>query len=101
MNTTAARQLDGYVYLAATKVRDHAVPISLYHYKLTTRETQVLSFIGQGYSINEIADTLYLSAHTIVTYCNSLKQKLHVKKATQLAVMAERLGLLKDLSFHL
>jgi len=101
MNTTAARQLDGLVYLAARKARDYTLPNTPIHHKLTAREIQVLKLIGLGYSINEIADNLYLSTHTIVSYCNSLKQKLQCKKATQLAVMAERLGLLNGLSFHL
>jgi len=68
---------------------------------LTAREREVLTHIGLGYSIHATANALFLSTHTIVTHCNSLKQKLQCKKATQLAVMAERLGLLAGLSFHL
>lgn len=101
MNTNAARQVEDVVYLSTRKARDHSVPLQLYHHSLTDREKEVLTYIGLGYSIHEIADSLFLSAHTIVTHCNSLKQKLHCKKATQLAVMSERLGLLTGLSFHL
>ncbi len=68
---------------------------------LTDRETEVLRGIGLGFSIRELADQYCLSTHTIISHRNSLKQKLHCKKATQLAVMAERLGLLSGLSFHL
>jgi len=101
MNTNAARQVGDVVYLSARMTRSPSMPIQLLSYNLTAREKQVLTHIGLGYSIHETATALFLSSHTIVSYCNSLKHKLHCKKATQLAVMAERLGLLTGLSFHL
>lgn len=101
MNTNAARQVGDVVYLSTRLARGPSVPIQFINYNLTTRETEVLTHIGLGYSIQEIANELFLSTHTIVSYCNSLKHKLHCKKATQLSVMAERLGLLTGLSFHL
>jgi len=67
---------------------------------LTNRETEVLRGIGLGFSIREMADELCLSSHTIISYRNSLKEKFRCKKATQLAVIAERLGLLIGFSFH-
>lgn len=67
---------------------------------LSTRETEVLRGIGLGFSIRELADELCLSSHTIVSHRKSLKEKFRCKKATQLAVMAERMGLLVGLSFH-
>ncbi len=74
--------------------RDYQYP------QLTSRETEVLQGIGLGFSIRELADQYCLSTHTIISHRNSLKEKLRCKKATQLAVMAERLGLLSGLSFH-
>jgi len=67
--------------------------------RLSQRETEVLRFIGLGYSIKEIGHMLYLSAHTIISHRNSIKEKSKCRKATQLAVLAERMGLLTDLDF--
>lgn len=76
-----------------------SVPHSASRRSLSKRETEVLRFIGLGYSIKEISELLFLSAHTIVTHRNSIKDKCNCRKATQLAVLAERMGLLTDLEF--
>ncbi len=102
MNRTTISCITLPVGVAGEVVRDHYIPPPLSDsYRLTTRETEVLQLIGLGYSIQEIGEQLFLSSHTIVSYRNSLKRKLHCKKATQLAVMAERMGLLTGLSFLL
>jgi|GEM_PF-2390156 len=101
MNRTTIRQAPLPVSVPGEVVRDHDIPPPLSDLnRLTTRETEVLQLIGLGYSIQEIGVELHLSSHTIVSYRKSLWRKLHCKKATQLAVMAERLGLLTGLSFH-
>lgn len=66
---------------------------------LSKRETEVLQLLGLGYSIKEIGQQLFVSAHTIITHRKSIKDKCNCRKATQLAVLAERLGLLSDLKF--
>ena len=75
------------------------VPHAVSRQRLSKRETEVLRLIGLGYSIKEISSQLFVSAHTIVTHRNSIKEKYNCRKATQLAVLAERMGLLTNLEF--
>lgn len=52
--------------------------------KLSDREVQVLELIGQGYNNRQIADRLNLDLTTIETYRARIKDKLHLKDATEL-----------------
>lgn len=52
---------------------------------LSDRELEVFELLGQGKSINEIAEHLYLSPKTIETYRAHLKEKLRVSSSQQLA----------------
>lgn len=52
--------------------------------QLTNRELEVLNYIGEGYSIREIAATLCLSAKTIETYHSNLIKKLQLSHARDL-----------------
>jgi DNA-binding NarL/FixJ family response regulator len=42
---------------------------------LTAREFEVLDLIGRGFTNSQIADTLYLSAHTVKTHINRIFAK--------------------------
>lgn len=66
---------------------------------LTNREIEVLTMIGLGYSIKEISGFLFLSTNTVATHRSSIKEKLQCRKATTLAVIADRMGLLTSLTF--
>jgi DNA-binding NarL/FixJ family response regulator len=52
--------------------------------RLTDRELEVFQLIGKGCSTNEIARTLNLSAKTIGTYRERIKEKLHLKHSGEL-----------------
>lgn len=52
---------------------------------LSDRELQVFELLGQGCSINEIAEHLHLSPKTIETYRSHLKEKLGIVSSQQLA----------------
>ena len=52
--------------------------------RLTDRELEVYRLIGQGLSTNEIAAKLSLSAKTIGTYRERIKEKLNLKHASEL-----------------
>jgi DNA-binding NarL/FixJ family response regulator len=52
--------------------------------KLSSREMQVLDLIAKGFTINEIAETLFLSHHTIVSHKQKLFYKFNVDKITTL-----------------
>lgn len=61
--------------------------------KLSDRELQVYELIGQGLTVNEIADKLFLSPKTIETYRAHLKEKLKLKNSAELTRHAIRWAL--------
>ena len=62
---------------------------------LTTRETEILKLIANGHSTQVIADTLFLSPHTVQTHRKSIIKKLNIKSPTEFVIYAMDLGLLK------
>ena len=52
--------------------------------RLSDRELDVLELIGQGYGAAEIAEMLNLSAKTINTYRDNIKEKLNIPSAGEL-----------------
>jgi DNA-binding NarL/FixJ family response regulator len=52
--------------------------------RLTDRELEVYRLIGEGLSTQQIADSLKVSAKTIQTYRNFIKEKLVIENATEL-----------------
>lgn len=56
--------------------------------RLTDRELEVFSQIGQGYSVREIANRLGLSIKTIETYRGQIKEKLNIRQANKLVIHA-------------
>ena len=57
-------------------------------YNLTTRETQILKLITEGYSNNEIANHLFVSINTTKAHVASILQKLEVDDRLQAALKA-------------
>ena len=57
-------------------------------YNLTSRETQILKLITEGYSNNEIAKTLFVSINTTKAHVASILQKLEVDDRLQAALKA-------------
>lgn len=60
---------------------------------LTPRELEVLSLIGQGMALKEIATTLHRSYKTIENHRGSIGRKLHMDDRVKLAEIARRAGL--------
>ncbi len=60
---------------------------------LTPRELEILELIARGMDNPEIAQTLFLSQHTIKNHVSSILVKLQVKNRVQAAVRAVRRGL--------
>jgi len=50
---------------------------------LSEREKEVLSLSAQGYSMNEIADKLFISTDTIKFHRKNVFEKLQVKNITE------------------
>ena len=63
---------------------------------LTPREREVLQFIGDGRTNQEIADGLGLSVHTVQTHRIHIMNKLGLHNRAQLVSYAARLGILSD-----
>ncbi|WP_195575896.1 LuxR C-terminal-related transcriptional regulator [Paenibacillus sp. 1001270B_150601_E10] len=61
---------------------------------LTPREHEMLRFIANGYSNDEIARSLYLSEGTVKRYIHHLYQKLEAKNRVQAITRAKELRLL-------
>jgi DNA-binding NarL/FixJ family response regulator len=60
---------------------------------LTPREMEILELIARGMDNPEIAQTLFLSQHTIKNHVSSILVKLQVENRIQAAVRAVRRGL--------
>lgn len=61
---------------------------------LSERELEVLRYIAEGLTNQEIAQRLILSPTTIKTHVQNILQKLEVSDRTQAAVLAVRCGLI-------
>lgn len=61
---------------------------------LSSRELDVLKLIAEGFSNQEIADKLFVSANTIKTHSSRIFEKLDVKRRTQAVEKARRLNII-------
>ncbi len=84
--------LSGQVYLSermATKLVDKLVgskpeESSSWIERLTDRELEVFSLLGEGKGTRQISERLHLSVKTIETYRSRIKDKLNLKSGTEL-----------------
>ncbi len=60
---------------------------------LSRREHEILRLLNDGYASNEIADRLGITPKTVANRQTAIKQKLGASSASQLIVIARRLGL--------
>ena len=63
---------------------------------LSKREKEVLKLIAQEFTTQEIADTLFLSKHTIESYRKNLISKLEVRNLAGLTKYALKMGLVEE-----
>lgn len=61
---------------------------------LSAREKEVLTFIADGFSNQEIADQLFISLHTVKTHARKINAKLGAKSRTQAIVKARELTII-------
>ena len=76
------------VLQAASKGDDNEVQAPERDYGLTSRETQILKLITEGYSNIEIANELFVSINTTKAHVASILQKLEVDDRLQAALKA-------------
>lgn len=60
---------------------------------LTDREREILSLIGQGATNREIAESLFLSPHTVKEHISGLYRKLGARNRADAVQRAQRLGI--------
>jgi len=77
-----------HVVLKAATNSNAPDPSAKSNYNLTTRETQILKLITEGYSNNEIAKELFVSINTTKAHVASILQKLEVDDRLQAALKA-------------
>jgi two-component system, NarL family, invasion response regulator UvrY len=65
------------------------------HTKLSEREFEVLIRIGDGFTTREIADALNISANTVDTYRARIKEKMNLKRDSQIIHYCIAAGLIK------
>jgi DNA-binding NarL/FixJ family response regulator len=73
----AAKLLRGF---KGTRADDDRSPLQ----RLSDRELQIFRLIGEGRSVKDIADTLFLSPKTVETHKEHIKQKLDLKTSNDL-----------------
>jgi len=61
---------------------------------LSDREREILDLISQGFSNQEIADSLYISIHTVKSHTANLYSKLNVSRRTQAVQKARDLKII-------
>jgi DNA-binding NarL/FixJ family response regulator len=61
--------------------------------ELTARETTILHLVAEGKTNKEIASELVISENTVKIHLRNILEKLHLKNRVQIAVYAERRGL--------
>ena len=61
---------------------------------LSAREISVLKLIAQGLSNQEIAESLFISLHTVKTHARRINTKLGVARRTQAVARAKSMGVL-------
>lgn len=62
---------------------------------LTDREREIATLVGRGLTNPEIASRVYLSEATIKTHLSTIQTKLDARNRVDIAVLAERAGLLR------
>lgn len=65
------------------------------HEKLSTKETQIVELVAEGYKNREIAERLLLSEQTVKSHLGRIFRKMHVSNRSQLvsAIMRNKVSL--------
>lgn len=90
----ASRLVVEYVTAYAERPRRTGRP-GIRNGDLSERELEVLSRLARGESNRKIAETMFISVHTVRAHVRSLMQKLHVNNRVQAATYALKHGLVQ------
>lgn len=61
---------------------------------LTKREIEVMTLLASAYTVNEVAEKLFISAHTAETHRKNIMAKLRFKNKAELVIYAKENGYL-------
>lgn len=59
-----------------------------HRHELTSRELEVLKKVALGYTNKEIADQLFISAHTVISHRKNISEKTGIKTISGLTMLA-------------
>ncbi|MDB5271776.1 MAG: hypothetical protein JWO58_143 [Chitinophagaceae bacterium] len=63
---------------------------------LSQREIEIVELISKGYTNSMIAESLFLSIHTISTHRKNILKKIGVRKSSELVMYAIKTGIIKS-----
>lgn len=86
------QQAPGWLQRLSRKAMGQNEVINASESLLSKRELAVLSLIAQGHSNQQIAETLYISLHTVKTHARRINVKLGVQRRTQAVARAKAEG---------
>ncbi len=91
---TAIRQVrQGQLYLDAGLNLPATETLQPEKMTLTKRELEICLLLTEGHSVQEIADTLFISCKTVYTHREHIMAKTGVKSTIELAQVAARMGI--------
>ena len=64
--------------------------------KLTRREKEILAFVAKGMTTNQIAESLFISSHTVESHRKNLMEKFQTKSVTAAVKSAIEYGLIRE-----
>ena len=70
-----------------------SLPLSCDPIHLSARETEVLELIAEGMTNTQVAEKLFLSAHTVTTHRKNIMSKLGVNNTAAMVMYAVKTGL--------
>ena len=76
-----------------------ALPFTCDPIHLSGRETEVLQLIAEGLTNTQVADKLFLSAHTVTTHRKNIMSKLGVNNTASMVMYAVKTGLVSPNKF--
>ena len=62
--------------------------------QLTEREIVTLSYLAEGYENREIAETIFVSTHTVKAHVSSILKKLKARNRTHAVYIALKRGII-------
>ena len=66
---------------------------------LSGRETEVISLIAEGFTNGQVAEKLFLSAHTVTTHRKNIMSKIGVNNTAAMVMYAVKTGLVSPNKF--